>query len=765
MKRLKIEYALLTVYLFAVLTSCNKSETVYLSEIKQGFIANEFGPPEKDMSFEKNKITIRGRVFEKGLGTHAPSAISLDLNGKGILFKATIGLDDESRRPASDTVNIKMIGRSGFIYEGDLDHFANKMKGSVMFSIKGDGETLYSSGWISHSTPPVDIEVDVKGVKKLTLISDGGADGTAGDNADWADAKITMMKSGLKDLELFTTSPELLLNQTGFVPASFKTFRTSESNGEKVFSVIEMASGEVVFKGEVTEKNGDWGKVYTGDFSSVAAPGKYYISYEGRTSVPFSIEYLQYVFNIEKHMNWFLSQRCGDPEHGFERGQHRDDGVRLDNGKHQDVSGGWHDAADLRKWGMSINGLFALSETYLSLSAQNVPDFTGKRRLLKKIRDEYNWGNKYFTAMQEPAGYLMDQVGGDVFKHGDNNRYTDNIPGTADDRWIVTKPNAPVFQYMFVISQCNIYLAEKLDSSDINLKNAVRCYNWATSNKIVRDIHSLGAAAVAAMKLYQCTGSKIYLADAEDYLAIILSRQNTKDSPVKGFIMSWNKDQKGEENDHYAYENLSYSLITPYFPVWSIVEAIRIIPDARIKQKAKDAFNLYVSGYIDYFDKVSSYGNVPLAMYMNDPGGGRKAGNYFYRWCYVNNKDKEWWNGINPLIGYAGAYLVRGGMLTGNEDAIRIGQQQIDFIYGCNPFNASTATGLGYNQPEYFKTGEFVPVTPLTVGAVMAGIGSSNDDQPVLLPGWWQTTEYWMEAVAGTMMALNELNNYQFSQK
>jgi len=72
---------------------------------------------------------------------------------------------------------------------------------------------------------------------------------------------------------------------------------------------------------------------------------------------------------------------------------------------------------------------------------------------------------------------------------------------------------------------------------------------------------------------------------------------------------------------------------------------------------------------------------------------------------------------------------------------------------------------LGYNQPEYFKTSEFSPVTPLTVGAVMAGIGSSNEDQPVLLPGWWQTTEYWMEAVAGTMMVLNELNTYQFTVK
>jgi len=765
MKTLFRPNPLLTALALTLIISCSKPETIYLSDLPQGFIANEFGPPEKDRSFEKNQLKIRGQIFKKGLGTHAPSSFNIDINGNGLRLLATIGLDDESIRPLNDTVESKLIESSGKKYDGNLDQFSNKTRGSLCFKVTGDNKILYSSGWISHSTQPLEVDIDIRGIKKLSLETEGGADGTAGGNADWADARIEIKLSGKDKPEIYTTRSDLLLNQTGFLPASYKTFRTSEPGSINEFSVVDIATGNSVFKGEISEKAGDWGKVFIGDFSSVTAPGKYFISYDGRTSVPFAIEYLQYVYNIEKHMNWFLSQRCGDPEHGFERGQHRDDGVRLDNRKHQDVSGGWHDAADLRKWGMSINGLFVLSEVYLSLSSENVPDFTGRKRLLDKIKDEYNWGNKYFTAMQEPAGYLMDQVGGDVYKHGDNNRYTDNIPGTEDDRWIVTEPNAPVFQYMFVISQCNITLAEKSDPSNINLRNAIRCYNWASEKKIYQDIHSLGAASVAAMKLFECTGDKKYLDDAENHIKNLLGRQNTDGNPVNGYIMSWEPGKNSSDKNHYPWENLSYSLITPYFPVWAIVEAIRVIPDPDINKKSREAFNLYFKGYIDYFNKISSYGNIPMALYKDNPGGDRKAGDYFYRWCYVNREDKEWWNGINPLIGYAGAYLVRGGMLTENEEAVRIGQQQIDFIYGCNPFNSSTVTGLGYNQPEYFKTSEFQPFTPLTVGAVMAGIGSSDEDQPVLLPGWWQTTEYWMEAVAGTMMVLNELNSYQFSKK
>jgi hypothetical protein len=753
-------------FLLLITVSCKKDGIIYLSDLNQGFIANEFGPPEKDKSFDKNKISIRGKSFEKGLGVHAPSKIFLDINGQGEKLIVSVGLDDEVRLTRSVSMGQNFTKTANYVYDGNLDLGDLKQGGVVRFHISGDGRLLLSTGWLSESSPVQDIELKISGIKKLCLEVEKSPDGSFADHADWADARIKMKsRKQVKDMELYGSNPDILLNQTGFLPASFKTFRTIESGGQKEFSVFDLSTNEPVFTGIVTEKNGDWGNVYIGDFSSVDKPGKYYVQYNGKTSEPISVSSLQYVYNIEKHLNWFLSQRCGDPEHGFERGQHRDDGVRLDNKKHQDVSGGWHDAADLRKWGMSINGLWALSEVNLSLSSEKTPAFGGKKELLARIKDEFNWGNKYFSAMQEPQGYLMDQVGGDVYKHGDNNRFTDNISGTADDRWIVTTPSAPVFQYMFVISQCNMALTELPENRNDYLIKAEKCYNRAAENKIINDIHSLGAAQTASLKLYEATGDNKYLTIAEEYLKLILERQDTIQRPAYGFIRSWKPGPSNPENDYFPEENLSYMLITPDFPLWSLVESIRLIKDPDLNHKARKAFHLYVDHFITYFDEKSSYGIVPMALYRNNPGGNRKAGDYYYRWCYVNHEDKEWWNGINPRIGYAGALLVRGGMLTNSPKAIRVGQQQLDFIYGCNPFNSSTVTGLGYNQPDYFKTSGFVPHTPETVGAVMAGIGSSEEDQPVLLPGWWQTTEYWMEAVTGTMMLLNELNNYQFEKK
>jgi len=747
--RAKSQY-LLILLIIQLSFSC-KPEKIYLSDLKQGFIANEFGPPEKDRSFNRNKLSLNGKLYEKGLGVVAPSEFNLDLNEQGIKFHAVAGLDDETK--PHDSIGLDKRTLAKFV-TGD----------AVRFHIYGDGESIYSTGWISHASSPEDIEVSIKGINRLTLSVEKGPYASGRDHADWAEAFITMKRSGKDSLpEFYSESQELLLNQTGFLPGSFKTFRTGTGSMKKEFSVINIATGEISHSGKVNLKSGDWGKVFTGDFSAVKAQGKYYISYDGRSSIPFTVDSLQYLHNLSKHMNWFLWQRCGDPNNGWERGQHADDGVRLDNMKHQDVSGGWHDAADLRKWGMTINGLWALSEVYLSMTSEKVSEFGGKKEMLLKLKDEFKWGDKHYSAMQEPEGYLMTQVGGDVYKHGDNNRFTDNISGTADDRWIVTAPSDPVFQFMFVIAQCNMAMSDKPQLMSSYLSKAIRCFRWATDNKIINDIHSLGAGATAAMKLYECTNEEKYLTLATDYLEIILGRQESDHRPVYGFIKAWKPGQADNENNHYPEEYLQYNLITPYFPLWSLVEAIRVIKDPVLNEKARKAFGLYFDNYIKYFDSISSYGNVPLALYTKDHGGSRKAGNFYYRWCYENHKDDEWWNGVNPMLGYAGAILVRGGILTGNPDAIRIGQQQLDFIYGCNPFNSSTATGLGLNQPEYFKTGGFVPFTPLITGAVMAGIGSSEEDLPVLLPGWWQTTEYWMEAVTGTMMLLNELNNDQFT--
>jgi hypothetical protein len=152
------------------------------------------------------------------------------------------------------------------------------------------------------------------------------------------------------------------------------------------------------------------------------------------------------------------------------------------------------------------------------------------------------------------------------------------------------------------------------------------------------------------------------------------------------------------------------------------------------------------------------FGLVPYSVYSQDPGGGRRAGRWFYRWCYVNNHDNDWWNGVNPHITSSGVGLVRAARLLNRPALARVGQRQLGFVCGANPFNASFATGLGHHQPAIFKASEFKPLFPDIPGAVMAGVSSTRDDAPVMHPGWWETCEYWTPSLAGTMSLLVELS-------
>jgi hypothetical protein len=213
---------------------------------------------------------------------------------------------------------------------------------------------------------------------------------------------------------------DVYVNQVGFVPTAAKTCAV---RGDQTadFQVIRMEDQKVVFTGKLAASKGDFGLFSTGDFSAVTAPGTYYIKAGASRSYPFRIGKAVYDDAMQMIVRYFSLQRCGPSTTGYLAPCHLDDGVRLDNGRHQDTTGGWHDASDLRKWfGATVNGMIGLARVY------EVAKPAWDRG---QILDELRWGNRYFLSMQEPAGYVMRHVGGDALDHGDSNRWTDNIIG------------------------------------------------------------------------------------------------------------------------------------------------------------------------------------------------------------------------------------------------------------------------------------------------------------------------------------------------
>ncbi|MDO8522827.1 MAG: glycosyl hydrolase [bacterium] len=104
-------------------------------------------------------ITLNGVVYQKGLGAHAYSEITYNLNGQYSSFLSDIGVDDE-------------VGASG----------------TITFQVIADGLTLYNSGVMNGSSATKQVNVNVSGKNQLKLIITDGGNGIGSDHGDWANA-------------------------------------------------------------------------------------------------------------------------------------------------------------------------------------------------------------------------------------------------------------------------------------------------------------------------------------------------------------------------------------------------------------------------------------------------------------------------------------------------------------------------------------------------------------------------------------------------
>ena len=234
-------------------------------------------------------------------------------------------------------------------------------------------------------------------------------------------------------------NPSILVNHVGFVTTRPKSFLLSGQQSMP-FTIVRRNSGEVVYRGTTVPRRGDLGNYTVGDFTSLSIPGDFEVHAGANISEPFGIDPQIYDPAIRKCVGYFARQRCGNSRTGHHAPCHLDDGRRSDNGLHQDVTGGWHDACDLRKWvNATLYGMIGLGRVL-----EVVQPKWDRGQILEELR----WGNEYFRRMQEPDGYVMSYCGGD-----DGNRYTDNIVGDSDDRTIHVEPAELPAQFQFASAQ------------------------------------------------------------------------------------------------------------------------------------------------------------------------------------------------------------------------------------------------------------------------------------------------------------------------
>jgi alpha-galactosidase len=173
---------------------------VWLDELDISKVEAGWGKPMQNKSVEGNPISIGGRKFERGLGTHARSVMWIQMDGWTSHFTAFVGVDDE----------------------------VGKAPASVEFMIFGKGEVLWRSGVMKAGDPAKEVNVLTRGVKKLGLIITDGGDGINHDHADWADARFRVTGQDPRAMSPAAVEPYILTPEPAHMP---------RINGPGVFGV------------------------------------------------------------------------------------------------------------------------------------------------------------------------------------------------------------------------------------------------------------------------------------------------------------------------------------------------------------------------------------------------------------------------------------------------------------------------------------------------------------------------------------------------
>ncbi len=544
----------------------------------------------------------------------------------------------------------------------------------------------------------------------------------------------------------------ILVNHVGFLPQSAKHVVLTNPP-ETEFTVSEGLSRAkvVVYRGQLRRVNAELGDAWVGDFSSVQKEGPYLIRCGSLVSRPVLVYREVYDQALRVLFNYFPTQRCGDSLTGWNAPCHLDDAHRADTGEHVDLVGGWHQSGDLRKWMMGTPfGLSALSQLGL---------LRNPRWDNGQIADELRWGNRYFHNMIRPDGGLMDHV---VY------------PNNWSDRKVYPNDPPPHATYLTIIGQALAarYLADRDPEHSRKCLDAARriwayitgpsapqdpykprilppAHDWLLGIYDIYCTPNCGDALYAAIKLFEATGEVGFLDQAcslaNDLVKLQVGGDIEVDPAAACFYV--NSDRKA----------LAASTL---FGPMGLAELLMLRPEHPDARQWKRAVALIAKQKCLLADR-NAWGLIPSYWYASAPGAGRAGGTGCYRYFlrYQSPNGGEIRVGPNGDISTAALFLLRAHRLTGEGRYLAIAQRQVDWIMGCNPFDASTIEGVGLNQPlRFINVGEFFPPTPQIPGAVMTGIMGDKDDNPEPFANNC-STEYDVPVGAPLMWLLSELSS------
>ncbi|MGH7994537.1 MAG: NPCBM/NEW2 domain-containing protein, partial [Limisphaerales bacterium] len=116
------------------------AKTVWLSSLDLSEMTTGWSVAKADREIAGSRLSIHGKKFAQGVGTHATSKFRVKLDGGAKRFTAEVGVDDSAGG-----------------------------QGSVEFIVLGDGKVLWRSGVLKGGEAAKPVDVDLVGIQTLIL--------------------------------------------------------------------------------------------------------------------------------------------------------------------------------------------------------------------------------------------------------------------------------------------------------------------------------------------------------------------------------------------------------------------------------------------------------------------------------------------------------------------------------------------------------------------------------------------------------------------
>jgi endoglucanase len=370
------------------------------------------------------------------------------------------------------------------------------------------------------------------------------------------------------------------INQLGYLPQSVKiaVFLSVDENNVRSFSLHNALNDETVFTGKAVKKTADTWGMQTAlrlNFSEFKTEGGYYLKVGETRSPNFRINPDVYDGTADFLLNYMRQQRCGYNPY-LKDSCHLHDGIIVDHpsrtGEFMDVTGGWHDASDYLQYSTtSVNTIFQMMFAYV-----NYPEIFGDRfdanghegaNNIPDILDEIKWGLQWMLKMNPAPGEMYNQIADDR----DHIGYRLPVDDPADYGlgkyrpvyYVTGKPQglakfknastgvssiAGKFASGFALA-ASIFEKEDAAFAELMKEKAIDAWEFALSDTgytqtacnvspyYYEESNFADDLELAAIQLYQLTGEKKYLSEAEYW---------GKHEPVTPWM------EKGEAR-HYQY--------------------------------------------------------------------------------------------------------------------------------------------------------------------------------------------------------------------